>query len=157
MPESVASAELGDDGSIGEADGDGEFAGDEYTTPMWDNFQVKMNNVLAATRTQLDAANVTLDNDSDIPKLKALEGRISRLKTDFFHYSEAYHKITTEEYIENDDNLFFNIQTIIAKLEELQQQIQQLLAGKTETNNIIQELAADRAATRQQLEALKWN
>ena len=40
----------------------------------------------------------------------------------------------------------------MAKLEELQQQIEQLLAGKEETNNIIQELAADKAATKQQIQ-----
>ena len=43
----------------------------------------------------------------------------------------------------------------MAKLEELQQQIQQLLAGKEETNNIIQELAADKAATKQQIQVLQ--
>ena len=95
-------------GSVASGEGDGDFVGEEYNTPMWDNFQVKMSNVLAATRIQLDAADTTLGNDPDLPKLKALEGRISRLKTDFFHYSEAYDKITTEEYIENDDNLYTN-------------------------------------------------
>ena len=43
----------------------------------------------------------------------------------------------------------------MAKLKELQQQIQKLLTGKEETNNIIQELAADKAATKQQIQFLQ--
>ena len=109
MPESVASEE-----------GDGDFAGEEYATPMWDNFQVKMTNVLAAAKLHLDAADLTLRNDPDIPKLKALEAGLSRWKQDFFHYTEAYHRITTEEYIEDDANLFIDLQAIISRLESLQ-------------------------------------
>ena len=111
MPDSVTSADR---------EHEGEYEGDDYHTPLWDNFQVKMNTILAHTRTQLDAAALTLGSDPDIPKLKALQGRIARLKTDFFHFTEAYHRITTEEYIENDANLYLNLQETIAKLEDLE-------------------------------------
>ena len=121
MPESVASADIEHERGIeGEGEHEAEFAGDEYATPMWDNFQVKMNNVLAAAKIHLDAAEVTLGNNPDLPKFKALEGRISRLKSDFFHYTEAYHKITTEEYIENDANLYLDLQAIISRLEDME-------------------------------------
>ena len=86
--------------------GDVEGEEDFSMTPNWDNFSAKMQNVLHYTKTQTDAAEAKLIGDHTEIDLRVLKRQMDMLESRCSQYEDQYNNITSEEYVENDQNLF---------------------------------------------------
>ena len=108
MPNSIEDMEEVDPGSGTEGgDGDGDLFS---TTPNWDNFYAKMRNILEHTKAQTEATETKLSGDHTQADLRALKTRMEMLQSRFVQYEDQYNNITAEEYVEDDANLYRDIQ-----------------------------------------------
>ena len=98
--------------------GDDE-GGEEYFTSKWDNFYAKMHNILDHTKTRTDAVQEKLNGDHTETDLKVLKKRMERLESEFSQYVFQYNNITSEEYVENDQNLYSDLQRSTDCIESL--------------------------------------
>ena len=89
-----------------EEDGDDDYS----TTPKWDNFYSKMRNILDHTKTQTEAAEAKFNGDHTEIDLTILKTRMERLQSRFTRYEDQYNQIRSEEYVENDENLYRDLQ-----------------------------------------------
>ena len=89
----------------------GDVEGEEYfsMTPKWDNFSAKMKHVLDQTKKETDAAEVTLTGDHTEIDLRFLKDTMDILKSEFSRYVIQYNSITSEEYVEDDSNLYSDL------------------------------------------------
>ena len=101
--------------------GDGEGEVGEYysTTPKWDNFYVKMRNILDHTKTETVATEAKLNGDHTEMDLKVLKTRMERMQSRFSRYDDQFNNITAEEYLEDDQNLYRDLQEAIDCIESL--------------------------------------
>ena len=92
----------------------GKEEGEEhYATPKWDNFCATMKHVLAHTKTQTDAAEATLNGDHTEIDLRYLKKIMDKLEAEFSQYVIQYNAITSEEYVEDDENIYGDLKGAI--------------------------------------------
>ena len=81
--------------------------GEEYsTTPKWDNFSIQMQHVLGHAKAETAAAEAKINGDHTETDLKVLKRLMDTLEAEFSQYMIQYRRITSEEYVEDDSNLY---------------------------------------------------